>query len=452
MNVAELANALENKNLHLAASILKTLLPNAEEPTAQVFMELFNDPRITSNELLVKLKLHKGELAEIYSGIKNTQWIKDLFDLSPYPYLVKTIGNLASEPKRTAQLIRKEFPTPPVKTMELFISDRCNARCRFCYNEGQMYPPGKRVLSTSEFVHIVDDFANLGGENLDLCGGLEPLLSPAAPDLLKAGIDRGLKVSLYTNGISLNQPQLIPHLLQLNRIRVSLNASDRDSYKHITRVNQFDTVTRNIRELVAAKQSVETKLLIGINFVVFKDNYHQIPPMIRLAQSLGVDFLDLRTVHVTDMGQFTESEHHELKSILAQIKMEIQSGKLGLLHVSIADTFQLIDPCNNFMQGLKSNFIHQLVHFRVTVTPHGDVYALNVKAQPTREDDRYMLGNLDIHTSLVDVLKKAKPIPFEPEFLLPHDMSLLAALDKFDADWQAGFQPEDHPFTFFPFS
>jgi hypothetical protein len=243
----------------------------------------------------------------------------------------------------------------------------------------------------------------------------------------------------------LDKPGLLEYLLRIDKIRVSLNAVDKGSYRGIMGVDKFDVVKDNLADLIKRKRDANS---IGISFVVFKENYRQILGAINLAQQLGVGFLDLRVVHVTDICGFDRKQRGELRAILEQVKRKILLGTYGRLRISIADTFNFLDPDNYLLRNLKRDFVDELVNFRVTVAPHGKMYALNVIAQPTREDPRYLLGDFNEDNSLLSILRNKKSIPFEPSLFLPHDISLIVALPKLKSDCEFGIGLNESPFNF----
>lgn len=449
--IIELAKILEHEADYLENSvkIWDELFPDLKgnDLTIRILRELFLRPYLSSEELSEKFNVSKEGLRETYSLIRSLKEMKNLFELSPYPYFIKVSNDLIKEKERTLKIINKETPFPLTKLMELFISESCNANCKFCYRNDGVYSE-KKVLSGRDFVNVINEFADLHGESLDICGGLEPLLGPSILDVLKASIERKLKVCLYTNGIALDKPGLLDYLLKIDKVRISLNAYDRENYKEIIGVDQFDKVKNNIVNLVKGKKAAGSKVKIGIVFVVFKDNYTKIFSVIELAHKLGIDYLDLRSIHVTGGGDFNKEQKGELESILKQIKEGIWSGKYDKLSISIADTFNFVIHENGFLRNLNNDFSSALTNFRVTVTPFGKIYALNVIAQPTREDPRYLLGEFNDGSHLSDILKNKKGIPFEPELFLPHDISLVGALSKLKSDLEFGIRLEDSPFNY----
>lgn len=449
--VVELAKLFEEgpENLSQLLKVSDRLLGNRKDRdlTIRIIKELFLMPYITSKELTEKFAIGKGELIDTYSFIRTSKEIKDLFSLSSYPYLIKVLNNLIGERARTLEIINGKIPFPLTKTMELFISAACNAKCKFCYRGDGVYA-NQKILSSGEFIKIINEFADLKGENLDVCGGLEPLLGPAILEVLKAGLERKLKVGLFTNGIALDNSELLDYLLRIERIRVSLNAYSKENYQEIIGVDKFDKVKDNLATLMEAKKKTSSKVKIGFSFLVCKDNYTHILEVVNLAQQWKVDFLDLRTIHVTDSGVFDNAQKAELKGILKQIKAGALTEEYNGPYISIADTFNSIFSGDEDLKRLEKEFANALINFRVTVLPSGKVYALNVIAQPSREDPRYLYGEFNGKSNLSDILKTKKDIPFEPGLLLPHDISILAALSRLKSDLEFGIKLEESPFNF----
>ena len=88
-----------------------------------------------------------------------------------------------------------------------------------------------------------------------------------------------------------------------------------------------------------------------------------------------------------------------------------------------------------------------LLNYRLTVTPAGKVFPLNILGQPTREDERFLIGRVEAGKTLASALQGRRPIPFEPDLLLAHDKSLIIALSKLKADLEFGIGLEENPFA-----
>lgn len=168
-----------------------------------------------------------------------------------------------------------------ITDLRVSVTDRCNYKCVYCRtgNEGAQYTE----LTIADYLRMVRRFVALGVEKIRLTGG-EPLLrhglvemvselarmrTPYMSDGTHTDIGRPLDIALTTNG----------HLLEglakplkdagLNRITVSMDAVDAETFAAITRVpRSFDRVLAGIREAKAvglAPVKVNCVLLRGFN-------------------------------------------------------------------------------------------------------------------------------------------------------------------------------------------
>ncbi len=414
---------------------------------AAVADEVATRPFLTSSELCRRFAISRQTLMDVYRAIRASSEAREKFNSSPFFYLIKAIEALSRDRSRTLQIIRGEIPRRPFDTLELFISGTCNVFCTFCYRRDRDYGD-QRILSTAEFVAIVNEFADLGGATLDISGGLEPLLSPAIGSVLRTGLERGLQVNLYTIGNALHSAKLAELLPRLSRIRVSFNAHDKESYRQLMGVDQFDRVVANLRALMQARTRRGSAVKIGISYVVTPEVFRNIPKVVDVAMGLDVDFLDLRSVSVPATSDYTPSQRAELRDILALVRHGQANFKHGRLKISIADTFSIItDSESNPLAEVDPDLVSMLVHYRVTVTPAGKVVPLNILGQPTHEDDRFVIGTVGENKQLASAIKQRANIPHAPDLLLPHDKTLLLALSKLRNDLEFGIGLEEGPFA-----
>jgi molybdenum cofactor biosynthesis enzyme MoaA len=429
--------------------IFEEFLTNAQSQNlkTEIIKQLFLMPYLPAKEICKEFGISKNELIKTYDFIKSFYKSKELFAYSRYSYLVNVLGQLSKDTEKTLTILSGEIPSPPSNSLELFISESCNARCKFCYRNGNLYHHKDRILTDLEYSKLINDFADLNGENLDITGGLEPLLGPSLLCILKNGVERKLNVNLYTNGIALGNDEITEQIMKIARIRISLNSSNSKNYKKVMGVDKFDSVIKNLQQLVETKRKTGSNVQIGIGFAIYKENYTCIFEALELSQKLKLDFLDLRAVEVTNLERLDPQQRSELESILNEVKRKKTLNEYGVLNVSIADTFNtVIDPENDCMKYVKEDLIKELWHFRVTVTPYGKIYALNFIGQPSREDDRFLLGELGENGDLSNILSNGKNIPYNQNILVAHDITLMIALSRIASDLEFGISVEQNPF------
>ncbi len=164
------------------------------------------------------------------------------------------------------------------------VTDRCNYRCLYCRNGESAAAPSE--LPMRDYLRLVRVFATLGIEKVRLTGG-EPLLRRGLVELirelaqLRTPESKPLDLALTTNGHLLMQLARPLKEAGLNRVTVSMDAVEADTFSRITRVpGSFDHVLRGVR---AAREAGLGP--VKINCVVLRGfNDDQIVPFAEFAR------------------------------------------------------------------------------------------------------------------------------------------------------------------------
>lgn len=114
----------------------------------------------------------------------------------------------------------EELPVERRNTLQVFITNRCNLKCKGCFARKVM---GNRDqdMPLSEYQEVIEKFLEKGGRQINLLGG-EPLLHPQILDMCKMNMISGIKTTIYTNGTYLNQFVCNAFSKYLTKIRLSI--------------------------------------------------------------------------------------------------------------------------------------------------------------------------------------------------------------------------------------
>ena len=185
--------------------------------------------------------------------------------------------------------------------VQLIISDLCNQNCHFCayrmdggfsteqfgeMKEGVLVKNPNRRIPEEKAIEILNDCANVGVKAIQFTGGGEPTAHPSHIDIFKQAHGLGLKTGLVTNGLIMRDFGV---LADMDWVRISLDAGRSESYEKIRESKGFDKVLSNIRTLVG----VGTPCVIGIGFVVTRENWNEITEACYIAKELGVKYIRL---------------------------------------------------------------------------------------------------------------------------------------------------------------
>src|ERR1700736_7037444 len=151
------------------------------------------------------------------------------------------------DPRRYFEGVRAEKDVPEHEPVCLYLetTNRCNLLCTTCprtYEE--LEPPAD--MSWELFASIVDQVPDLARAVLHGVG--EPMLVANLPRMVRYLKDRSAYVLFNTNGTVLSQRHgraLID--AGLDEVRVSLDASNRESFKAIRGRDYFGRILRNVR-------------------------------------------------------------------------------------------------------------------------------------------------------------------------------------------------------------
>ena len=232
--------------------------------------------------------------------------------------------------ERLDQLGRGEQPVPC--QVQLIISDLCNQDCGFCayrtsgYSSNQLFVGDSplagfghnnpvRTIPYGKILEILDDCVELGVPAIQLTGGGEPSAHPRFNLVLKAILDRKLDLALVTNGINL-KPDSIADLVQAKWVRFSIDAGCKETYCKVRNVGgtHWFKVWDNLQQLCRARDAdPQSDLVIGVGFVVTKDNYGEVLQCAKLARAAGADNIRISAVFQDEGESYFRSFYQEAR-------------------------------------------------------------------------------------------------------------------------------------------
>ncbi len=200
--------------------------------------------------------------------------------------------------------------------LRVSVTDRCNLQCVYCHPLcGCDFIERKEILRLEEIYRIVQLFTKCGIRKVRLTGG-EPLIRRNIVYLIRKLSDiQGIEdLSLTTNGVLLESLAQELKDAGLQRVNISIDSTDRQSYKEIT---GFD-------DLASAMKGIYKALDVGlkpvkINSVIIKGiNVSQIIPLAQMSIDLPVA---VRFIEYCPTSQYTKPasdyvSSHELRKVI----------------------------------------------------------------------------------------------------------------------------------------
>jgi cyclic pyranopterin phosphate synthase len=251
--------------------------------------------------------------------------------------------------------------------LRVSVTDRCNLRCVYCYPSGGCdLIERKEILRFEEICHIVRLFATCGIRKVRLTGG-EPLVRSDIVNLVEklAGIKEIEELALTTNGVLFEQMAEGLKNAGLHRINISIDSTERQSYKDIT---GFDN-------LASAMKGINTELDIGlapvkINCVIIKGlNVSQISPLAQMSIDLPVA---VRFIEYCPTSRYTKPAGDFVPTCQIRRMIEREHGQLSTITATNRNGPALHFKIDNaagtigFISGRSSIFCHNCNRIRLT--------------------------------------------------------------------------------------
>ncbi len=177
----------------------------------------------------------------------------------------------------------------------LYITDKCNSRCISC----DYWRFGRNEMSMDLIRWLADELPRFGTRIVLLSGG-EPLQHPEWEGIATRFKEKGLMVAMVTSGILLSR-HAESVARSIDELYVSLDGATTESYLRIRGVDGFEVLAQGIRKLAG-------RLPITVRTTVQRENFREIPALVRLSRSWGADHHSFLAVDVSTHAAFARQE------------------------------------------------------------------------------------------------------------------------------------------------
>ncbi len=178
---------------------------------------------------------------------------------------------------------------------KLFVetTSRCNLNCFMCVKQTRGSGLTEGDLTEQTFDQLIPALPRVN--TLILNGVGEPLLNPHLEEFIRRGkefMPATGTVGFQSNGLRLNKARALS-LAQagLDRICISVDANSSETFKKVREGGDLDAVDRALLALASARSTgAGQNLQVGVEFVLMRDNLHELPDALRWAVRRGASF------------------------------------------------------------------------------------------------------------------------------------------------------------------
>ena len=224
----------------------------------------------------------------------------------------------------------------PILSLRITLTNRCNVNCLYCHHDGMV--KSKDEMTADELYTICKIAKKIGVRKIRLSGG-EPLLKKDIVEIVERIASLDFKdISMTTNGILLGKYAQELKDAGLDRVNVSLDTLNRETFEFITKKDYLEDAKSGILK------AVEVGLYpVKINMVIMKGiNQDEIDDMFKFCKEndIVLQLIELIESENCDDDKFSVDYHYNLDDIEKEL-------------ADIADDVRE----REFMQGRKKYYI-----------------------------------------------------------------------------------------------
>ena len=182
-----------------------------------------------------------------------------------------------------------------LRNLHIEVTTRCNLNCIYCLRRfWSGYEP--RDMDFNTYLRILNQVEEL--ERINLYGFGEPFMNPRILDMIYYARRsfKDSKIFLSTNGMLLDESVIEKAVERgLDSIAVSVDTVNLQQLKKI-RVGSGSRVLKSLEDLCRIGRRILPELEIGVECVILKHGFEELPKVVEYAADVGVDYVQVSHV------------------------------------------------------------------------------------------------------------------------------------------------------------
>ena len=258
------------------------------------------------------------------------------------------------------RLLNTRFGLPYHVILET--TTKCNLKCRTCMRSKQKSDIFNSDMSFGLYESIIDDL-KYPTRFVSFVGMGEQLLNPQIFRMIAIAKEKGFEVSLTDNFTLINKEVAVTLIKsQIDYVYASFDSVSKNKFEEIRFGANFDDVVKNITQFVELKKKNSSKKpKIFFKSTISKDNFSEIPALVRLAEDLCLDGIDFSKEHSYFQDNVNDSSFYLDPEDLPPSKLSFVLCEMGKNYPCQALTGCFVTfngkvlPCDHVMQLLPRN-------------------------------------------------------------------------------------------------
>lgn len=188
--------------------------------------------------------------------------------------------------------------TLPPPALDISTNDLCGLACNMCGNRQTARDP--HTISAAEVDALIEEAAAWGIRRVALTGAGEPFRDPAMLDHIRHANSLGHLVTITTNGFPISEAIARELAASVISVSVSIHGATEATHDAIVGVAKAgDNAWRAVRRMARARDATAgSKLSVNVSTVIQKENFAEIPALVRRAKEEGANGINIQPVNL----------------------------------------------------------------------------------------------------------------------------------------------------------
>ena len=232
-------------------------------------------------------------------------------------------------------------------------TNHCNLQCPECPSGLGTLTRPLGLLKTDDFKKLIDEISNTGFY-IQLFFQGEPYINKNLSEMIKYSQSKKVYVSISTNGHFVNEKNVDLVLDNApDKLIFSVDGLDEESYQMYRVGGTFEQADKGLRSLINRKKERGLKKpFVEFQFIVMKQNEHQMDDVRKYCKEVGVDKLVFKTMQISSyenalkfLPTNKKYRRYVLENNSFRIKNEIKNHCFALWRTSVITWDGRVVPC-----------------------------------------------------------------------------------------------------------
>ena len=252
-----------------------------------------------------------------------------------------------------ARLIRKPIVWGMPISYSIEPTNHCNLKCPECPSGlGSLTRP-LGLLNPDDFKKLIDDICSTGFY-VQLFFQGEPFINKNLAGMINYARKKNMYVSISTNGHFINEKNVDTVVKNApDKLIYSIDGLDEESYQNYRIGGTFEQADTGLRALINKKKELNQKHpYVELQFIVMKQNEHQLDEVLKYGKDVGVDKVVFKTMQISSYEnalKFLPSNKKYRRYIIDngsfRIKGKIKNHCFALWRTSVITWDGKVVPC-----------------------------------------------------------------------------------------------------------